>query len=85
MDHIQGPTPIQFDNIVVNGIITETVLQLRSNAMDIFFYLLCDRCEQKQIMFIGKQGKHNLADYPSKHHSTKHHISVRPTYVLNII
>ena len=30
-----------------------------------------------------KQGKHNLANYPSKNHSTKHHISVRPTYVLN--
>ena len=30
-----------------------------------------------------KQGKHNLSNFPSEHHSTKHHISVRPNYVLD--
>ena len=30
----------------------------------------------KKCHVYWKQGKHNLADYPSKHHSTKHHISV---------
>jgi len=29
------------------------------------------------------EGKHNLAYYPTKHYSIKHHIEVRPTYVLN--
>ena len=85
MDHIQVPTPIQFENIVVNGIITDTVVQRISKAMDMHFYWLRDRCRQKQFHVHWKQGKHNLADYPSKHHSTKHHISVRPTYVLNTI
>ena len=32
-----------------------------------------------------KQIKHNPSEYPSKHHSTQHHISVRKTYVLNTI
>ena len=41
--HIQGPTPIQFDNIVTNGIITDTVLQRRSKAMYMRFYCLSDR------------------------------------------
>ena len=36
-------------------------------------------------MFIRKQGKQNLANYPSNNHPTKHHISVGPTYVLNTI
>ena len=76
MGHIQGPTPIQFDNIYSNGIITDTVVQRGSKAMDMRFYWLCDLCRQKQFHVHWKQGKHNLANYPSKYHSTKHHISV---------
>ena len=44
MGHIQGPTPIQFDNIVANGIIIDTVVQHRYKAMDMRFYWLRDRC-----------------------------------------
>ena len=44
MGHIQGPTPIQFEKIVANGIITDTVVQRRSKYTDTRFYLLCDRC-----------------------------------------
>ena len=64
MGHIQGPTPIQFDNIFSNGIITDTVVQHRSKAMDMGFYWLRDRFRQKQFHVHWKQGKHNLADYP---------------------
>ena len=83
MGHPQGPTPIQFDNIVATGIINDTVTQRRSKAMDMRFYWLRDRAAQKQFHIHWKRGAANLADYPTKHHSTKHHISVRPTYVLN--
>ena len=38
-----------------------------------------------KIQVHWKQGKQNIANYPSKHHSKKHHISVLPTYVLNNI
>ena len=51
--------------------------------MDMRFYWLCDTYRQKQFHVHWKQVKHNLANYPSKHHSTKYHISVQPTYVLN--
>ena len=85
MGHTQGPMPIKFDNIVANGIITDTVVQKRSKDMDMRFYCLRDQFRQKQFHVHWKQGKQNLANYPSKHHSTKHHISVRPTYVLNTI
>ena len=64
MVHIQGPTSIQFDNIVANGIITDIVLQRRSKAMDMRFYWLCDRCRPKKNHVHWKQGKQNLANYP---------------------
>ena len=83
MGHIQGPAPIKIDIIVTNGIITDTVVQHISKAMDMRFYWLCDRCRQKQFHVHWKQGKHNLDEYTPKHHSTKHHISVRPTYTIN--
>ena len=38
--------------------------------------------DKKQFHIHWKQVKHNLAAYPSKHHSTQRHILVRPTYVL---
>ena len=81
MGHIQGPTPIQFDNIVSNGIINYTIVSCRSKAMNMHF----DWCWQKEFNFYWKQVKHNLAKYPSKHHSTKHHISVQPAYLPNTI
>ena len=42
MGHIQGPTPIQFDKIFTNGIITDTVAQRIPKAMDMRFYWICD-------------------------------------------
>ena len=49
MGHIQGPTPIQFDNIVTNGIITDTALQRISKSMYMRFYCLSDRFRQKLL------------------------------------
>jgi hypothetical protein len=83
MGHPQGPTPLQFDNKCAVGILTDTVVQRRSKAMDMRFYWVRDRHRQKQFHVHWKRGQENLADYPTKHHSTKHHIAVRPTYVLN--
>ena len=42
MGHIQGPIPIQFDNIFTKGIITDTVVQRRSKCMDRHFYWILD-------------------------------------------
>ena len=44
MVHIQGPTSIQFDNIVTNDVITDIIVQHISNAIDIHFYWICGRC-----------------------------------------
>ena len=64
MGHIQGPTPIQFDNIVANGIITDTVVQRISKGVYMRFYWILDLCRQKQFIFYWKQGKHSLSKYP---------------------
>ena len=55
MGHIQGLTPIQYENIVINGILTDTVLQRRSTAMDMLFYWICDKCRQKKCHVHWKQ------------------------------
>ena len=47
MGHIQGLAPIQFDNIVINSIITDKVVQHKSKSMDIRFYFICHWCQQK--------------------------------------
>ena len=48
MGHIQGPTPIKCDNIVANGIITDTLVQLISKATVMRFYWVHDRCRPKK-------------------------------------
>ena len=83
LGHPQGPTPLQFDNKVANGILNDDIVQKRSKAMDMRFYWLRDRIRQLQFHAHWKRGTHNKGDYPSKHHPTKHHIEVRPQYVLN--
>jgi hypothetical protein len=76
MGHPQGPTPIQFDNKCATRILTDTVVQRRAKAMDMRFYWLCDRVCQQQFHVHWKPGQCNLGDYPTKYHSTKHHIAV---------
>jgi hypothetical protein len=43
LGHPQGPTPLQFDNKVANGILNDDIIQKRSKAMDMRFYWLRDR------------------------------------------
>jgi len=83
LGHIQGPTPLQFDNKSATGIMNDTVRQKRSKHMDMRFYWLRDRARQKQFHIHWKPGTENLGDYPTKHHPTKHHQEVRAKYVSN--
>ena len=83
MVHKKVPTPIQFYNKRSVGIITYTFVQSISKATDMQFYWIHDRQQQNQIHIHWKEVKHNIADYPTNHHSTKHHIEVQPTYLLN--
>ena len=51
--------------------------------MDMRFYWVRDRVEQKQFEVRWRPGKTNLADYPTKHHTGQHHSQVRPIYLYN--
>ena len=54
MGHIQGPTPIQFENILANVITNDTVVQCRSKAMDVRFYWFVINSDKNSFMFIEK-------------------------------
>ena len=85
MGHPQPPTPIQTDNTTASGIVNSSIRPKRSKAMDMRFHWMQDRCNQKQFLVYWKPGKHNLADYFSKHHPPHHHKHMRSTYLINLI
>jgi hypothetical protein len=77
----QPPTPIQTDNSTASGIINHTVKQHKSRAMDMRFYWIRDRADQKQFHIFWAPGHLNLGDYFTKHHAPSHHRRVRPYYL----
>ena len=81
MGHPQPPTPIVVDNSTAAGVANKTVKQRRSKAMDMRFYWVQDRIEQKQFLVYWRKGAENLADYFTKHHPTRYHVQMRPVYL----
>ena len=87
MGHPQQATPLKTDNSTATGIANKTIKQKRSKAIDMRFYWLCDRVQQGMFDVYWAPGLNNLADYPTKHHSGKHHKTVRGiyTYILKTV
>ena len=81
LGHPQPPTPIRTDNSTADGIMNKTVKQKKSKSMDMRFWWLVDRVEQKQFKIFWAPGCINLADYYSKYHPPSHHEKVRPIYL----
>ena len=81
MGHPQGPTPIQTDNSTANKITNNACKQQRSKAIDMRFYWLHDRIQQKQFNVFWRPGIENRADYYTKHHAPIHHQRMRPQYL----
>ena len=77
----QPSTPIQVNNSTAVGIDNQSIKQKMSKAMDMRFYWVVDRINQGQFIVYWKPGTTNLGDYPTKHHSTEHHIKMRPVYL----
>ena len=82
MGHAQPATPIQTDNEVAVGLALNTVKQRRSKAIDMRFYWIRDRITQGQFLVYWRPGNENDADYFSKHHPIKHHVAMRPRYLV---
>jgi len=78
MGHPQPPTPVATNNSTAAGIANRTVKQQRSKAINMRFYWVRDRVDQKQFSISWLPGKTNIADYFTKHHSPAHHRMMRP-------
>ena len=78
MGYPQPATPLKTDNNTTNGIINNTMKQKRSKAIDVRFYWLRDRVKQGQFFVYWESGKHNLADFFTKHHPPIYHKRMRP-------
>ena len=81
MGHTQPATRVKTDNQTAKGIITNTIKQRRSKAIDMRFYWLRDRQEQGQFDIYWEPGKHNLADYFTKHHLSIYNKTVCSIYL----
>jgi hypothetical protein len=77
LGHIQPPMPLRTDNSTAFVILNETIKQKRSKAMDMRYHWLTDRVCQKQFDIYWRQGRENLGDYHTKHHSAQHHKDMR--------
>jgi len=85
MDHPQLQTPLEIDNTTAYGMLTNTLMPKRSKAIDMRFFWLRDRENQKQFKLHWAKGINNLADYFTKHHPTEHHRNMRRAYLANMI
>jgi len=57
MGHPQPATPLTADNITADGILTGTIKQKRSKAIDMRFYWLKDRVTENNLPYIGDQAR----------------------------
>ena len=73
MGHPQPPTPIQTDNSNTAGISNNTVKMRKSKAMDMRFYWVQDRVDQKHYIVYWRPGSLNLGDYFTNHFPGAHH------------
>jgi hypothetical protein len=77
----QAPTIVVLDNTTALGFIHDTIKQRRTKAMDMRYWWLKDRESQSHFKFLWKPSAENLADYFTKHHTAKHHQTVRHKYL----
>ena len=77
LGHKQLPIPIKTDNSTASGISNQTIKQSKSRSMDMRFYWIQDRVNQKHILIYWNPGTENLGDYFTKNHPPSHHQSMR--------
>ena len=60
MGHPQPPTAVVVDNSAASGIANKTVKQRRSKAVDMRFYWVQDRMEQRQFQVCWRKGARKI-------------------------
>ena len=79
LNHPQPPIPLKTENSIANGFIHNNIHQKRSKSWDMRYYWLCEKQTQDMFKKFWEKGLNNYADYPTKHHPTKHHLHTRST------
>ena len=79
--HAQPPTPVEVNNTTAVGFANTKLQQKRSKSMDMRFYWIQDRVNQKQFDVYWRPGNTNKGDYFTKHHSPATHQEQRDTYL----
>ena len=84
MGHPQNSTPLEMDNDTEFGMLTSMIMPKKPKAIDMRFYWLRDRENQKQFRSHWYKGEDNLTDYFTKNHATPYHKKcARSTYLPN--
>ena len=87
LGHPQPPTPLKTDNTTAERFVSKKIHQKRSKTWDMRFYWLRDQQSRQNFKVFWRHGcdvtDPNLADYFTKHHTVKHHRSVRPQYIID--
>ena len=78
----QTETEIFCDNLCAVGIANNTFNLKRTKTIDMRYHWIRDQVEMKVFKITWKAGKLNLADFFTKAHPVKHHLSIRWKYVL---
>jgi hypothetical protein len=81
MGHSQDATELKTDTTTADDIISNTVQQKCSQAMDMRFYWVKDKVEQGQFKVGWAPGDTNMGDYFTNHHSPAHHKHMVPYYL----
>ena len=81
MGHKQPPTPMQTDNTMDHGAVTNNISSKRLKYMDMRFHWLRCQATQGQFRHLWKRGAINLVDYVTKHPAAIHHRTIRPTFL----
>ena len=65
----QQPTPMQVDNTMAVGVVTNNIIPKQTKSMDMRLWWLSFRTNQNKFRPYWATGKENLVYYTSKHHS----------------
>ena len=90
MGHPQPPTPIQTDNTTALGFVKKNLHPKATKSVDMRYWWMRDRSDQKQFRYYWGAGKGNRGDYQTKHFCKAHHREKRstiltPSKVLNAL
>ena len=77
MGHKQPPTPMQTDNTMALGVVTNNIASKRLKSMDMKLHWLRCKIAQKQFRHYWQPGPTNLGNYVTKHHASIHHRAVQ--------